>query len=104
MSIFWLICSIVSEVAGTLSLRASDGFRKKLWLFPLFGSYLIAFVFLALALSAGMSIAVAYGIWTAVGIALIALLARAIWQDPLTKRMLLGIALIGAGVLLVEIA
>lgn len=102
MSTMWLLFSITAEVAGTLSLRASDGFRKKLWLIPLFGFYIIAFTFLALALSAGMSIAVAYGIWTAVGIALIALLARAIWQDPLTKRMILGIAFIAAGVLLVE--
>lgn len=102
MSWIWLIASIISEVIGTLSLRATDGFRKQRWLIPVFIGYGLAFTFLALALTAGMSIAVAYGIWTAVGIALIALVARVIWNDPLTKKMLAGIALIVVGVILVE--
>lgn len=46
---------------------------------------------------------IAYGIWTAAGIALVALLARAIWKDPLTPRMLAGIGIIILGVLLVEL-
>lgn len=50
-----------------------------------------------------MPVSVAYGIWTAVGIVAIATLARVIWKDPLTGRMLLGTALIIAGVLLVEL-
>lgn len=103
MSLVWLAVSILCEVSATLSLRASDGFRKRRWLIPVAIGYGLAFTFLWLALSAGMPVAVAYGIWTAVGIALIALLARAIWRDPLTKRMLLGIALIIVGVILVEL-
>lgn len=103
MSWVWLIAAIVAELGATLSLRASDGFRKRLWLIPLGIGYALAFVFLALALNAGMHIGVAYGIWVAAGIALIALLARAIWKDPLTKRMILGIVVIAAGVILVEV-
>ena len=49
-----------------------------------------------------MPVAVAYGIWSAVGVALIALLARLIWKEPLTARMIFGLVLIMAGVLLVE--
>lgn len=103
MSLVFLMCSIVAEVAATLSMRASDGFKKKKWLVPMVLGYGVAFVFLGLTLASGMPVAIAYGIWTAVGIALIALLARAIWKDPLTKRMLFGIALIIAGVVLVEL-
>ncbi|GAA4802765.1 hypothetical protein GCM10023353_01020 [Tomitella cavernea] len=65
--------------------------------------YVLAFGFLGGALEAGMPIGVAYGIWTATGIAMVALLARAIWGDPLTRRMLVGIGVIAAGVVLVEI-
>lgn len=102
MSWIWLILSILFEVVGTLSLRASDGFRKRLWLIPVIAGYATAFTFLGLALSAGMPVGVAYGIWTSVGIILVAVLARSLWKDPLTKKMLLGMGIIIAGVLLVE--
>lgn len=58
---------------------------------------------MALALAAGMPVAVAYGIWSAIGVALIALLARVIWKEPLTPRMILGLVLIMIGVILVEV-
>ena len=103
MSWIYLSCAIISEVLGTLSLRATDGFRRKLWLIPLVVFYSLAFVFLALTIADGMAVAVAYGIWSAVGVALIALLARIIWKEPLTPRMLLGLILIMVGVLLVEV-
>lgn len=103
MSWVWLLLSIGCEVTGTLSLRASDGFRKRHWLVPIALSYTVAFIFLGLTLNAGMPVGVAYGLWTAIGIVLIAVLARTIWKEPLTRRMLAGIALIILGVLLVEL-
>lgn len=103
MSWIWLAAAIASELVATLSLRASDGFRDKRWLAPVAVGYLVSLVFLSLALSAGMPVGVAYGIWVAVGIALVALLARAIWRDPLTPRMIAGIVIICVGVVLVEI-
>lgn len=102
MSWLWLSLSILSEVTATLSLRASDGFRKKLWLIPVLLGYTIAFGFLGLTLNAGMPVGVAYGLWTAVGIVMVALMARALWKEPLTRRMLVGMGLIILGVLLIE--
>ena len=46
----------------------------------------------------------AYGIWTACGVALVAVAARVLFRDPLTWRMIAGIALIIAGVLTIEMA
>lgn len=103
MSWLFLALSIISEILATLSLRASDGFRKKIWMLPLAVGYGLAFFFLAVTISYGMPVAVAYGIWSAVGVALIALLARIIWNEPLTPRMVVGLVLIMVGVLLVEI-
>lgn len=103
MTWLWLAAAIVSEVAATLSLRASDGLRRRRWLILVVIGYVAAFGSLAMSLSAGMPIGVAYGVWTATGIVLVALLARAIWRDPITPRMLLGMAIIIAGVLLVEL-
>lgn len=103
MSWLYLSFSIISEIIGTLSLRASDGFRKKIWILPLTVFYALAFFFLALTIAEGMPVAVAYGIWSAIGVALIALLGRVIWKEPLTPRMIVGLVLIMIGVLLVEI-
>lgn len=102
MSWLFLSLSIVCEIVATLSLRASEGFGKKLWILPMAVGYALAFFFLAVTISYGMPVAVAYGIWAAVGVALIALLARLIWKEPLTARMIFGLVLIMAGVLLVE--
>ncbi|GAA1481628.1 SMR family transporter [Gordonia sinesedis] len=104
MTWVWLLLAIAAEVVGTLSLRASDGLRRKRWLLVVAVAYLCAFGFLSLSLAAGMLIGVAYGIWTAVGIVAVALLARVIWRDPLTPRMIAGMVVIAAGVLLVELA
>jgi len=97
------MAAIASEIAATLSLRASDGLRRRSWLVPVILGYAAAFGFLALTLEAGMKLGVAYGIWSALGIALVAILARLIWREPLTNRMIVGIVVIAAGVALVEV-
>jgi drug/metabolite transporter (DMT)-like permease len=51
-----------------------------------------------------MGIGVAYGIWTAVGVALTAVLSKALFGEALTRTMVLGIILIAAGVVLLETA
>jgi small multidrug resistance pump len=101
----WLILigAILAEAAGTMSLRASDGFARKRWLVPLVAAYLAAFGLLTLALDRGLALGIAYGIWAAGGIALTAVLARLIYGEPLTRLMGLGIALIAVGVLTVEL-
>jgi small multidrug resistance pump len=64
--------------------------------------YLAAFYLLWLALSLGMPVGIAYGVWTACGVALVAVVARLLFAEPLTWVMALGIALIVAGVLTIE--
>lgn len=103
MSWALLLGAIVAEVAGTLGMRASDGFRRRRWIVPVALLYLLAFSLLGLVLATGMPVGVAYGIWTAVGVAATAVLAHRIWGDPLSGLMALGIAFVVGGVLLVEI-
>ncbi len=92
------------EVLATLSLRASDGFRRRRWLLPVIAGYALSFYLLWLSLSLGMPVGVAYGVWTACGVALVAIAARFLFHDPLTARMAIGIGLIIAGVLTIETA
>ena len=101
---WWALAgAILIEVVATLSLRASDGFRKKAWIAPVTLGYLASFYLLWLSLSLGMPVGIAYGIWTACGVALVAVIARFLFSEPLTWMMVLGIGLIVAGVLTIEI-
>jgi small multidrug resistance pump len=99
-----LAAAIAVEVFATLALRASDGFRKKAWVGPVVAGYLASFYLLWLTLSLGMPVGIAYGVWTACGVALVAVIARYLFGDPLTITMLIGIALVIAGVLTIELA
>lgn len=102
---YWtLAAAIAIEVAATLGLRASDGFRKRRWIAPVITGYLASFYLLWLTLGLGMPVGIAYGVWTACGVALVAVIARYLFGDPLTWVMALGIALVMGGVLTIEVA
>ncbi|GAA2785065.1 multidrug efflux SMR transporter [Mycolicibacterium pallens] len=90
-------------MCATLCLRASDGFRKKVWIAPMLIGYLASFTLLSVTLSLGMPVGVAYGVWSAAGVALIAVIARVLFAEPLTPLMMGGIGLIIAGVLTIEL-
>jgi len=99
---WWLLtAAIVTEVAATLSLRASQDHGA--WIAVVIVGYLAAFALLTLVLRAGVAIGVAYGIWGAVGTAATAVLGALIFGDPFTWAIAVGIGLIIAGVLLVEL-
>lgn len=100
---WWALAgAIATEVFATLSLRASDGFRRRVWIAPVVLGYAMSFVLLWVALSLGMPVGIAYGVWTACGVAAVAVIARFLFGEPLTWVMGLGIALIVGGVLLIE--
>lgn len=92
--------AVVSEVSATLALRQALDHPA---FFAVVGvGYALAFVFLSLALRSGMSLGVAYGIWGALGVALTALLSAILFGESITAPVAIGIVLIMAGVLLVE--
>lgn len=96
--------AILLEVLSTLGLRASEGFRNKRWIAPVLIGYLGSFAMLWVTLSLGMPVGIAYGVWTACGVALVAILGRVLFAEPLTRQMLAGIALIIAGVVVIEMS
>ena len=65
--------------------------------------YLASFWFLTRCLQAGMPLGIAYGIWGALGVIATALASAALFGEPLTALMGVGIALVIAGVLTVEL-
>ena len=93
--------AIISEVSATLALRLAlnqPGFYVMVGI-----GYALAFILLSLTLKAGMPLGVAYGLWGALGVALTAVLSMLVFGEPITVLVALGIVLIMAGVLLVEV-
>lgn len=104
MSWLALFAGILVEVFSTLGLRASNGFRDKRWIAPVLIGYVASFSLVWLALHLGMPVGIAYGVWSACGVALVALLARVLFGERLTPVMVAGIGLIIAGVLVIELS
>ncbi|MFB2580549.1 multidrug efflux SMR transporter [Herbiconiux sp. P15] len=98
---FLLGAAILTEVSASLSLKAALDHPG--WYVLVVAGYLAAFVLLALVLRAGMPLGVAYGVWGALGVALTAGFAALLFGETLTPVMLVGIAMVMAGVLAVEI-
>ncbi|MBF4631127.1 multidrug efflux SMR transporter [Clavibacter michiganensis subsp. phaseoli] len=99
----WLLLggAILTEVTAALALQAAVDAPG--WYALVVAGYLAAFGFLTRVLKAGMAVGVAYGIWGASGVALTAVGATMLFGQPLTGPMILGLVLIVAGVLLVEL-
>lgn len=96
-----LVAAVVSEVTATLALK---GALDRPWLYVVVvAGYAAAFTLLTLVLRAGMGLGVAYGLWAALGVTGTALLSALVFGEALTPVMLVGIALVVAGVLAVEI-
>src|SRR5690606_18062573 len=97
MAYVYLAVAIVAEVIATTALKASDGFsRLGPSIFTILG-YAVAFYCLALTLRV-IPTGVAYAIWSGVGIVLISLAGWVIYKQSLDFAALLGMGLIVAGV------
>ncbi|MDN5914968.1 MAG: SMR family transporter [Pseudonocardia sp.] len=94
--------AIVLEVAGTVSLRLSEGFTKLIPSIVVVLGYLGAIAMLAQVLKSGMSLGVAYGVWAAAGVALVAIIGAVFLGDGLTGIQIGGIVMVIGGVLALE--
>ena len=93
----YLILAIVLEVAGTTSMKLSEGFSRLLPSVMIFIFYALSFAGLTLALKR-IDVSVAYAIWSGLGTALITVIGLAYFKEPATLIKILSIALIVLGV------
>lgn len=103
MTLLFLALAIATEVTATVSLKLSEGFTKLVPSIVVVLGYGAAFFFLSQALKRGMAIGVAYGIWSAVGVAAIAVLGVLFLGERLTLVQVGGIGLVIVGVLALEL-
>ena len=98
----YLVCAIILEVIGTNSLKASDGFTKLWFSLLTAAAYTGSFYCLSLTLRS-INLAVAYALWSALGIVLTGLGGHLIFRQRLDGPALLGIGLIVAGVAVISL-
>jgi small multidrug resistance pump len=99
----YLAISIVAEVIATTALKACEGFTRWLPSFLVVGGYALAFYCYSLSLRT-LPLGVAYAIWSGVGTALVLLVGWAFYQQSLDAIALAGIALIFAGVVVLNLS
>lgn len=98
----YLAIAIVSEVAATSALKASEGFSRLWPSIVVIVGYGSAFYFLSLTLKT-VPVGIIYAIWSGAGVALITLIAWLFMGQSLDAPAVIGLALIVAGVVILNL-
>jgi len=98
----YLLTAIVFETIGTSALQASEQFTRPKPVLLTIVCYAATFYFLSLSLRT-MPVGIAYAIWSGLGIVLIALIGLAWFGQKLDLPALIGLALIIAGVIVINL-
>ncbi|ADZ66018.1 SMR family transporter [Brucella melitensis] len=98
----FLAIAIFSEVIGTLSLKASEGFSRLGPSIVVVVAYGLAFYFMSLTLKT-IPVGVAYAIWSGVGVTLVALIGWLVFGQKLDLPAIVGMGLIIAGVIVLNL-
>ena len=102
MGYLYLAVAIVSEVIGTSALKASNEFTRPVPSLITVVAFACAFYCLSITLRT-IPVGIAYAIWSGVGIVLISLIALVLFGQKLDAPALIGMALIIAGVLVINL-
>lgn len=98
----YLGIAIVAEVAATSSLKASESFTRPLPSIMVVVGYGVAFYCLSLTLKT-IPLGISYAIWAGLGIVLIAIIGWLLFGQSLDLAAILGMVLIVAGVLIINL-
>jgi len=98
--LYWLCLAgaIALEIAGTTSMKLSQGFTRTLPSILLFVFYALSFALMTVAVKR-INMSVSYAIWSGVGTLLIALIGVLWFREQLTVVQIASMALIVVGVI-----
>jgi len=97
-----LLAAIVAEVIATSALKAAENFTRPLPSLLVVVGYGTAFFLLSITLKS-LPLGVAYAIWSGAGTALVAVVGWLVYKQQLDLPAVLGIALIIAGTLVLNL-
>jgi small multidrug resistance pump len=101
-SMLVLLLAILSEVVGTVALKASEGFARLGPNVLVVVGYGLSFYLLALALKQ-IPLGIAYAIWSGLGTAGAVVAGMLLWRESLNLAGVIGMVLIIAGVVLINL-
>lgn len=96
-----LTISIITEVFGTTAMKLSEGFTQPVFTVCVVVAYVISFGIFVIVLK-HVPLGLAYGIWGGAGTVLTTLVGCIAWGEPFTLFTGLGIALVVAGIILMN--
>jgi small multidrug resistance pump len=102
LTILLLAVAIAFEVLATSALKLTDGFTRLGPSLVTILGYGLAFYFLSLTLRT-LPVGVVYAVWSGAGIVVVALIGWLVFRQPLDAWGIFGIALILAGVLVLNV-
>lgn len=104
MAWWWLFAAVLMQWVQVGAIRASDGLRRPGWAALTFVAMISSVGCVSVALSLGLTVALAYGIWTGAGVALAAVTGAVVFGDRLDRRQTAGLALVLVGVALLQLS
>ncbi len=102
MNWLYLAIAIACEVVATSALKATEGFTRWQPSALVVAGYGLAFFFLSLTLRS-IPVGIAYAIWAGAGVVLVSIAGWLLYQQVLDAAAILGIGLIVAGVLVINL-
>jgi len=98
-----LLLAIVAENVGTTFLKGSNGLKRPVYVVGALSGYVVNFLMMGQVLAL-LPLAVVYGLWSGLGMAFVTLLGVLIYKEVFNRRVAIGLALIVAGVLVLNAA
>jgi small multidrug resistance pump len=98
----YLIVAVIFEVIATTALKQTEGFTRLVPSLVSIGGYALAFYFLSLPLRT-MPVGIVYALWCGAGILLITAIGWVWFRQALDLPALAGMALILAGVVVINL-
>jgi multidrug transporter EmrE-like cation transporter len=98
-----LLVAIVAEVVATTALKASEGFTRPWPSLLVVVGYGVAFYGLSLTMRS-IPLGLVYALWSGLGLLLITLAGWLIWGQRLDPPGLVGMGLIVAGVIVINLS
>jgi len=102
MAYIYLAIAIVTEVAATSALKASEEFTKLIPSLIVIVGYGVAFYLLTLVLRT-IPIGITYAVWAGLGIVLVALVGAILYKQVPDIPAVIGMGLIVAGVVIINV-
>lgn len=98
----YLALAILAEVTATMTLKATESFTKPIPTIIVFIGYGAAFYFFSACMNT-ISVAIAYAVWSGIGIILVTFLGWLIYGQIIDLAGLVGIGLILLGVVVLNL-